>query len=261
MAVQDDPVRHLFDNTGDLYYGRRFEMLAALEANFKPATFSHAFTTLLSLVIDKQAEEEIHEFRACFEGHLHDMSRSTVRIPPILQAMLFLLLRALHHPCYKAIIDLFASKQKDISITSINSIVLDAQSMDELSFFGSNGNPDPVMDDLLDTPSPPEHSQDEAIDDDEYPPAQNDPPPVNNVNPTFDPPLEIICLMARMMILSQSALDSGLLFFLFPGFLSVFGRFSLFLDGSNPPRLVFPVPFCWVQGWGVLVHPWSARVA
>jgi len=61
---------------------------------------------------------------------------------------------------------------------------------------------------------------------------------------------EIICSMARRTILSQSALDRGLLYFLFTGFLSVFGRFLLFLDGSNPPRLVFPVPFCWTQGRG-----------
>jgi hypothetical protein len=98
-------------------------MLASLEANFKPATISHPFTTLRSLVNNKQAEERIHEFRACFEGHLHDMSRSAISIPSILQAMLFL--RALH-PCYKAIIDLFASKQKDISVTSIDSIISDA---------------------------------------------------------------------------------------------------------------------------------------
>ncbi len=109
--------------------GCGFEMLAALEANFKPATFSHAFATLLSLVNDMQAEEGIHEFRACFEGRLHNMSRLMVSIPPILQAMLFL--QALH-PHYKAIIDLFALKQKDISVASINSIALDAQFMDEL---------------------------------------------------------------------------------------------------------------------------------
>ena len=47
-----------------------------------------------------------------FEGHLPDMSQLAVSIPLILQAMLFL--RVLH-PRYKAIIDLFASKQKDIS--------------------------------------------------------------------------------------------------------------------------------------------------
>jgi hypothetical protein len=66
MAVQDGPVRHLFDNTGDLYYGRGFEMLATLEANFKPAIFSHTFATLLSLINNKQAEEGIHEIRALF---------------------------------------------------------------------------------------------------------------------------------------------------------------------------------------------------
>ena len=123
-------------------------MLAAFEANFKHATFSHSFATLLSLVNNKQADEGIHEFRACFEGHLHNMSQLTVSIPPILQAMLFL--RALH-PRYKAIIDLFASKQKDISVALINSIILDAQFMDELSFSGSNGNPDSAMDNPLDT--------------------------------------------------------------------------------------------------------------
>jgi len=43
--------------------------------------------------------------------------------------------------------------------------------------------------------------------------------------------------MART-ILSQSALDSGLLYFLFTGYLLIFDKFSLFLDGSNPPGLV-----------------------
>ncbi len=85
MAVQDGPIRHLFDNTGDLYYGGGFEMLATLEANFKPAAFSHTFATLLSLINDKQSEEGIHEFRARFGGHIQDMSRSAVSIPPILK--------------------------------------------------------------------------------------------------------------------------------------------------------------------------------
>jgi len=61
-----------------------------------------------------------------------------------------LFLRALH-PHYKSIIDLFASKQRDISVASINSIILDARFMDEFPFFGSNDNPAPVSDDLLDT--------------------------------------------------------------------------------------------------------------
>jgi hypothetical protein len=186
MAVQDGPIRHLFDNTGDLYYGHGFEMLATLEANFKPATFSHTFTALFSLINNKQSEEEVvHEFRARFEDHLHDMSRSAVSIPPILKTMLFL--RALH-PCYKEIIDMFASKQKDIFVASIDSIVLDAQFMDEFSSFGSNGNPDPIMDDLLDTTSPPELSSVQSLDDDEISPAKYG-PLADAVNSTSDTPM------------------------------------------------------------------------
>ena len=178
MAVQDGPVRNLFANTGDLYYGHGFEMLASLEAEFKPATFSHTFTTFISLVNDKQAEEGLHEFQARFEGHLHVMSQSAISIPPILQAMLFL--RALH-PRYKSIVDLFASKQRDISVASINSIILDARFIDEFNFFGSNGNPAPVCDDPLDTAS-----QLESIDDDDYPPAQA---PLDEFNPPSDSPI------------------------------------------------------------------------
>jgi hypothetical protein len=84
MVVWEGPVRFLFDNTGDLYHGHGFEMLAILEANFCPNPFSHAFATFLSLVHDMQDEESIHEFRACFEGHLHNISWLIVSIPPIL---------------------------------------------------------------------------------------------------------------------------------------------------------------------------------
>jgi hypothetical protein len=79
-----------------------------------------------------------------------------VSIPPIPQAMLFL--RALH-PCYKAIINLFASKQKDISIAMIDSIVSDAKYMDELAFLGTNDKPCLAVDDPLDNAYPPEVSQ------------------------------------------------------------------------------------------------------
>ena len=119
MGVQDGPVWFLFDNTGDLYFGRAFEMLAVLEANFKPTTFCvplpHCF---LSLTTSRM--RSIHVFPACFEGHLHNISWLMVSIPPILQAMLFLW--ALH-PRYKAITNMLASKQEDISIATIDSIV------------------------------------------------------------------------------------------------------------------------------------------
>jgi hypothetical protein len=170
MAIWDGPVQFLFDHTGDLSYGCGFEMLAILEAIFCPGTFSHAFATLLSLVTNKQDEECIHEFRACFEGHLHNVSLSMVSIPPILQATLFL--RALH-PCYKAITDLFASKQKDISIAMIDCIISDAKYMDEVAFLGTNGKPCLAMNDPLNNLYPPEVSQVDPLED-EYPPDHSD---------------------------------------------------------------------------------------
>jgi hypothetical protein len=50
---------------------------------------------------------------------IYDMSRSAI-IPSFLKAMLFL--RALY-PCDKEVIYLFASKQKDISVASIDTIL------------------------------------------------------------------------------------------------------------------------------------------
>ena len=123
MAVQDGSVRYLFDKTGDLYYGCRFEMLAALEANFKPATFSHTFAVLLFLINSKQSEEGIHEFWVCFEGHLHDMSQPADSIAQILQAMLI----------YGHFI--LVTKQSLTCLLQNRSTSL------------SNGNPDPVTDD------------------------------------------------------------------------------------------------------------------
>ena len=113
------------------------------------------------------------------------MSRSAVSIPPILKAMLFL--RALH-PRYKAISGMLASKQKDISAASIDSIISDAQFKDEFSFFGSNGTPDPVMDDLLNTTSPPKLSPVQSFDDDAIPPAEYG-PPVDAFTSTLDTPM------------------------------------------------------------------------
>ncbi len=199
-------------------------------------------TIVLTLL---QAEEGIYKFRAHFEGHLHDMSRSTVSIPPILQAMLFL--RALH-PCYKVIIDLFASKQKVISVASINSIALDAQFMDELSFFGSNGNPGPITDDALDTAYPPELSQVESM-------------RILLLSMTLRLTAltlhwiihsEIICWMAWRTISFQLALDSSLpLFSCFRGFWGFWQVLAL-SGWLNPLRLVFLLLFvgrkdggCW----------------
>ena len=71
------------------------------------------------------------------------------------------------HPCYKAIINLFASKQKDILVTTINSIISNAKYIGDLAFFGTNGKPCLVTDDPLDDAYPPEVSQVDPFD--EYP--------------------------------------------------------------------------------------------
>jgi hypothetical protein len=57
-------------------------MIAVLDTNFCPDTFSNAFVALLSLINNKQDEECIHQFWARFEGHLHNISWSMVSIPP-----------------------------------------------------------------------------------------------------------------------------------------------------------------------------------
>jgi hypothetical protein len=129
--------------------------------------------------------------------------------------------------------------------------------MDELSFFGSNGNPGPITDDALDTVYPPELSQIESM-------------RILLLSMTLRLTAltlhwihhsKIICRMAWRTILFQLALDSNLpLFSCFQGFWGLWQVLAL-PGWLNPLRLVFPAPFCWMQGWGVLVCPWSTRVA
>ncbi len=65
-------------------------------------------------------------------------SHSSVTIPPILQVMLFL--RAIH-PCYEGLLNQFASKHKDLSTASIDSILSDAKNMDGFIPVGAKGKP------------------------------------------------------------------------------------------------------------------------
>jgi hypothetical protein len=67
------------------------------------------------------------------------------------------------HPRHEAIIDMFASKQKDIYVATISSIISDAKFMDECALFGTNGKTCLVMDDPLDNAYPPDLSQVESI--------------------------------------------------------------------------------------------------
>jgi hypothetical protein len=91
MAVKDGSLWFLFNNKGMLYYGKGFEMLAALNQNCRPDTVANAFTTLMSLFNDVQGDSEpIMEFRSHFVGMVMDMTRCKIMIPPILLVMFFL---------------------------------------------------------------------------------------------------------------------------------------------------------------------------
>ena len=133
-SLKDSPARFLFENTGTTYFGKGFEMLQVLEDHFRPSSISNSFTTLLALFNDTQGDKEtIHEFRSRFEGHMGALSRSSVAIPPILQVMIFL--RGMHSR-YQDLLAQFASKHKDLSVATIDSIVGDAKFMDEFKLVG-----------------------------------------------------------------------------------------------------------------------------
>ncbi len=133
--------RFLFENTGSTYHDKSFEMLQVLEDHYRPSSISNTFTTLLSLFNDKQSDTEgIHEFHSRFVGNILVLSHSSVAIPQILQVMLFL--RAIH-PCYEGLLNQFASKQKDLTTSSIDSVLLDAQYMDGFTLVGAKGKGNP----------------------------------------------------------------------------------------------------------------------
>jgi hypothetical protein len=121
-------------------------MLQVLEDNFHPSSISNSFTTLLALFKDTQGNNEgIHEFWSWFEGHLGALSRLSVAIPPILQVMLFL---CTMHSRYSDLLSQFASKHKDFSLATINSVMADACFMDEYVVVGGKqklGAPSPSL--------------------------------------------------------------------------------------------------------------------
>jgi hypothetical protein len=131
--------RFLFENTGTTFYDKGFEMLQVLEDHYRPSSISNTFTTLLSLFNDTQSDAEgLHEFRSRFEGNLSVLSHSSVTIPQILQVMFFL--RAIH-PRYEGLLNQFASKHKDLSTASIDSILSDVKYMDGFIPVGAKGKP------------------------------------------------------------------------------------------------------------------------
>jgi hypothetical protein len=135
--LKDSSVRFLFKNTGSTYFNKGFEMLQVLEDNFHPSSMSNMFTTLLSLFNNRQSNTEgIHKFCLQFKGNLLALSRSSVAIPQILQVMLFLCAIYLR---YQGLLNQFASKQKDLLAALIDSVVANANFMDEFANSGANG--------------------------------------------------------------------------------------------------------------------------
>jgi hypothetical protein len=52
LAVKDGKLQFLFENKGDIYNGREFKMLAALNAYCHPDSIANAFSSLL-LILNK----------------------------------------------------------------------------------------------------------------------------------------------------------------------------------------------------------------
>ena len=121
LAVKDGSLKYLFDNKGDLYNGRGFEMLAALVQHCRPDLVANAFPSLLSLFNDVQgAEEPILQYRSRFDGIIMELSRCKVQIPQILMVMLFL--RSIHSR-YAEIVEQFRTRFQSIETATLDSIV------------------------------------------------------------------------------------------------------------------------------------------
>jgi hypothetical protein len=184
MGVQDGLVQFLFDNTGDLYFGHGFEMLAALEANFKPATFlmpsPHCFLSLTTSRLRRAFMSSGLILRVISTICLGRWSVSLQFFRPCSSYGHFILVTKQSLTCLLQNRRTSPSPQLILLFRMHNSWM-------SFFFFGSNGNPGPITYDPLDTAYPPELSQVESIDD-EYPPAQYD-PPVDGVNPTLDSPI------------------------------------------------------------------------
>jgi hypothetical protein len=84
LTMKDGLLRYLFENKGDLYNGRGFEMLAALSQHCRPDLVTNAFTSLLSLFNDVQGNDElILQYQSCFDQIVMDLSQCKVAIPQI----------------------------------------------------------------------------------------------------------------------------------------------------------------------------------
>jgi hypothetical protein len=137
LAVKEGLLRYLFENKGNIYNGRGFEMLAALSQHCHPDLVADAFTLLLSLFNNVQGNDEpILQYWSHFDGIIMELLHCKVAIPQIMMVMLFL---CAIHSCYSDLLNQFCTLFKSIETASINSIVDDIVYHDGFKVHERNG--------------------------------------------------------------------------------------------------------------------------
>ncbi len=123
LAVKNGSLRFLFENKGDTFNDRRFEMLAALTQHCCPDCVLNAFTSLMSIFNDVQGQDEpILQYWSRFNGLIIELSYYKVTIPQVLTVMLFLWVT---HSHYSGLLDQFQSRFISVELATINSVVED----------------------------------------------------------------------------------------------------------------------------------------
>jgi hypothetical protein len=89
LAVKDGKLQFLFENKGNIYNGRRFKMLATLNAYCHLDSIANMFSSLLLIINKLQGENEpILAFCSRYDGLILEMARCKAVIPPLLLLML-----------------------------------------------------------------------------------------------------------------------------------------------------------------------------
>jgi hypothetical protein len=142
LAVKDRFLCFLFENKGDVYIGRGFEMLAVLSQHFPPNLVSNAFTFLMTIFNDVQGQDEpIIHYWCHFDGLIMELSCCKVTIPQVLMVMLFL--QAVHGH-YLELLDQFCTHFKYIEMATINPVVEDIAYHDSFTVHERKGSGKPA---------------------------------------------------------------------------------------------------------------------
>jgi hypothetical protein len=142
LAVKDGNLWFLFENKGNLYNDRGFEMLAAFTQHCHPNSVANAFTSLLLLLNDVQGNDKpILQYLFHFDRILMELSWCKVAIPQILLVMLILC--AIPN-CYLDLLEQFCTHFKSIKTATINSIVSDIEYHDGFTIHECKGTKPPA---------------------------------------------------------------------------------------------------------------------